>query len=352
MNSEIARIGANTEWNSKKIFDGVGFPGETKFQVGVDAGQTIGVIIDELTTAKLGKGFGGALVTHPTTPPSSETTQDSYTSHSESPPSVQTTDGVSASPGSDIDGDGDVDAIAIAAGQNSFKTFLNDGSGNFAFGSKVTGAPSGAIHVSHSEDPYAQNEDQALAVADIDGDGDADVITQRPGVGNLHTFLNDGAGNFSYGQQLSGAQAHSGNDEVAIEAADVDGDGDVDIIQKSSLSTSFITLLNDGNGNFSAGTTTNISAQVASPGNSVALSAGDVDGDGDIDLLLENEGQTGFFSYLNNGTGNFTFHTSSATSHSFSGGGISLGLGDIDGDGDLDVLRKWLWQQQHFSFHK
>ena len=147
----------------------------------VDAGQTIGVIIDELTTAKLGKGFGGALVTHPTTPPSAVTTQDSYTSHSESPPSVQTTDGVSASPGSDIDGDGDVDAIAIAAGQNSFKTFLNDGSGNFAFGSKVTGAPSGAIHVSHSEDPYAQNEDQALAVADIDGDGDADVITQRPG---------------------------------------------------------------------------------------------------------------------------------------------------------------------------
>ena len=341
MSSAIARIGANTEWNGKKIFDGVGFPGETKFQVGVDAGQTIGVVIDELTTAKLGEGFGGALVTHPTTPPSAVTTQDSFTSHSGTAPSAQTSAGVSASPGSDIDGDGDVDAIAIAEGKNSFKTFLNDGSGNFSFGSEVTGAPSGAIHVSHSEDPYAQTEDQALAVADIDGDGDADVITQRPGIGKLNTFLNDGAGNFSYRQQIGGAQTHAGTDEVSIEAADVDGDGDIDIIQKSSLSASFITLLNDGNGNFSAGTTTNISAQVASPGNSVALSAGDLDGDGDIDLLLENEGQNGFFSYLNNGTGNFTFHTSSATSHSFSGGGISLGLGDTDGDGDLDVLRKY-----------
>ena len=52
MLAEITRIGANTEWNEKKLFDGEGFPGETEFQVGANVSQTIGVTIDKLVTSE------------------------------------------------------------------------------------------------------------------------------------------------------------------------------------------------------------------------------------------------------------------------------------------------------------
>ena len=39
MKSEIARIGANTEWNGKKIFDGVGSPERQSFRSGLMLGD-------------------------------------------------------------------------------------------------------------------------------------------------------------------------------------------------------------------------------------------------------------------------------------------------------------------------
>ena len=130
MKSEIARIGANTEWNGKKIFDGIGFPGETKFQVGADAGQTIGVVIDKLAISELGKVTGTGFVAHPSVPPLAVTTADSFTSHPSTAPLAQSTPGTQASPGSDFDGDGDADIITW--NQNSAaRVYLNDGSGGF-----------------------------------------------------------------------------------------------------------------------------------------------------------------------------------------------------------------------------
>ncbi len=145
MLAEIARIGANTEWNEKKLFDGEGFPGETQFQVGANVSQTIGVTIDKLATSELGNVVGASgFSTHSTTPPSAVTTRDSYTSQSESAPSVETTAGVSASLGSDIDGDGDQDFLAWGQTVGIYK-YLNDSSGSF----------SGSLAVSHSANDAA-----------------------------------------------------------------------------------------------------------------------------------------------------------------------------------------------------
>ena len=83
MKSEIARIGANTEWNGKKIFDGVGFPGETKFQVGAISNQTIGVSIDKLETSELGKTTTTNVVdvAHDDSPPAVSFTANIFSPH-------------------------------------------------------------------------------------------------------------------------------------------------------------------------------------------------------------------------------------------------------------------------------
>ena len=339
MLAEIARIGANTEWNEKKLFDGEGFPGETEFQVGANVSQTIGVTIDKLVTSELGNVVGASgFSTHSTTPPSAVTTQDSYTSHSGTAPSVQTTAGVRASLGSDIDGDGDIDVIHFQYGHNTFRTFLNDGSGNFTYGSQPAGVPSGAIYRAYSGSHF----DLATASADIDGDGDVDILTHRSNVNYFHTYLNDGNGNFSYGAQISGLQSTSnGGADTAMELADIDGDGDFDLIQREGYSSSIITLINDGSGNFSAGSTIDISAQQNSPFGSLALAASDVDGDGDVDIVHQEHDSANVNTYINDGAGNFSFGTATQVYRSDSYAEVAIAAGDIDGDGDEDLMHDY-----------
>lgn len=60
----------------------------------------------------------------------------------------------------------------------------------------------------------------------------------------------------------------------------------------------------------------------------------DVDGDGDLDLLVNSIGG-GTRLFLNNGTGKFTEDTNSGLIRRF--GAMSMALADIDGDGDLDL---------------
>ncbi|MDB2653743.1 FG-GAP-like repeat-containing protein [Luminiphilus sp.] len=228
--AEIGRIGSATEWNGKTLFDGQGFPGTTKFQVGADAGDTFSVVIDKLATSELGTVTGGSFVSHASTPPSAVTTQDSFTSHAETAPSVQTTAGRAASLGSDFDGDGDVD-IALSREGGYVHTYLNDGSGDFTHvGSDSFGSYSG--------------DGRALAAGDFDGDGDVDIAAWREG-DCARTYLNDGSGDFTYlGGDTFGDTSGNGR---ALAAGDFDGDVDIAAWREGDYAR---TYLNDGSGDF------------------------------------------------------------------------------------------------------
>lgn len=151
------------------------------------------------------------------------------------------------------------------------------------------------------------------ASADIDGDGDLDLVAS----GML--WRNDLPAGFTnltatLPVQLSGHTL----------PFDCDGDGDVDLWNGFEGGPPSKLLRNNGSGQFTlAGTFQHPRA----------TAAGDIDGDGDLDLLV------GFSLtpmsperiLLNNGTGSFTPAPSLPT-------GAGLKLLDLEGDGDLDLL--------------
>ena len=167
----------------------------------------------------------------------------------------------------DLDGDGDMDAFF----GNSFSArdadptmsrdepntvWLNDGRGGF----------------SDSGQRLGELGTTAIALGDVDGDGDLDAFTGHNGPSEV--WLNDGAANFSdSGQRLGDGLARF----VFLEDVDVDGDLDA-LVEGSSWRGSVRLWLNDGAGRFTPG------GRVTYPSD-CAAAPGDVDGDGDIDII-------------------------------------------------------------------
>ncbi|PMB53186.1 hypothetical protein CEN39_05865 [Fischerella thermalis CCMEE 5201] len=83
-------------------------------------------------------------------------------------------------------------------------------------------------------------------------------------------------------QALEAINYNVGNVPKAVESADLDGDGDQDLIVANHFSNNVSLMLNNGQGMFSL--LTNISV-----GNRpVSIAAGDLDNDGDLDFAVAN----------------------------------------------------------------
>ncbi len=176
---------------------------------------------------------------------------------------------------------------------------------------------------------------RALIAADIDGDGIMDLVSGSTGDGKVAWYKNDGLGNFST-QNIIINGVTGGVLEVV--ASDVDGDGDLDIV--ASLECCSVAWFKNLNGLGAFGPRQNI-ASVANP---TSISLADMDGDGDMDIVtnanLENQYIRILWMKNLNGLGTFgapqiiyTFTPEmnySAVSH--------VAIADMDGDGDNDIL--------------
>lgn len=183
--------------------------------------------------------------------------------------------------------------------------------------------------------PFEQLGYSMAAFSDVDGDGDQDLlISGRIGfttyTGNL--YLNDGQGNFSAAANSPIIKAAFGD----ISFGDVDNDGDEDVFVNGAISSNEIVAklyLNDGQGNFSEVSNT----PFAPVGGASAFA--DIDNDGDLDLALGgspvNGGTRVVKLYTNDGAGTF----SEVPNTSFTGvASCDIGFSDVDGDGDQDMV--------------
>ena len=163
----------------------------------------------------------------------------------------------------------------------------------------------------------------SVAMADVDKDGDLDMLVANGDDNTVSVRLNDGGGRFSGGTAIS-----AGIGPSFVKAADVDRDGDLDVIVANRDSATVSVRLNDGRGVFSGGTDIRMGLAPLS----VAMA--DVDRDGDLDMLALSQGDSVVSVHLNDGQGRF----SSGTNFSAGFDPYALAVADVDRDGDLDML--------------
>jgi len=220
----------------------------------------------------------------------------------------------------DIDGDGDIDAVAGNWGQAN-RLYLNNGTTDPFAG--VTG-----INISDHAD-----ETDSITLADVDDDGDIDVIvgngTQVGQVNRL--YVNNGNTNpFAHITAIDIPDDVHSTRSIALE--DVDLDGDIDIVAGNWGHANRF-YLNDGSTDPLSFTGINVSDN-ANNTESIALT--DVDGDGHIDVVSGNRDQVNRL-YLNDGSTDplsFTGNYISSDTHST----WSIASGDVNGDGHIDIV--------------
>ncbi len=222
----------------------------------------------------------------------------------------------------DLDIDGDMDVVGCSKDADDVAWYENDGSQNFT---------------KHIIDPDFQGG-RCVVVSDIDSDGDMDVVGAGEGYsydGIISWWENDGAQNFTEHLIIDFFE-----NAYAVDAVDIDGDNDIDLLGVSNWGHEVSWWENDGNRGF---TQHWVASNFRYP---YSVAGVDLDRDGDMDVVagaayeevswFENIGDQVFIRHM--------------ISHVDSCFATSLDLVDFDGDNDLDILTNDLWHHKVYCF--
>lgn len=274
----------------------------------------------------------------------------------------------------DFDNDGDLDLVISNTGKfwegTSVQYFKNDGNGTFtAFGQFAAGnGPTGLtaadfnndgfIDVATAHDAYIESANtfavllnaggngfqspqiyttlggtRQIAAGDIDGDSDADLIVAHES--NRMTIHRNNGGTFVQVATLLGPSSGSIPEQPMVHAADIDLDGDIDLLfantDTGSTSRGAMGIYrNDGTGSF--GSPEVIQFTPFSTG-AVGFQTGDVTGDGWPDIVATCDRSQMWMLLRSNGSGGFLapreFHAGEDPH--------SAEITDLNGDGLLDI---------------
>jgi len=230
----------------------------------------------------------------------------------------------------DINNDGSLDIFGCHDNAAS-RIWLNDGNGALTYNNYINFATTPSSDMSGN---------YGSTWTDFDNDGDVDLyITKcRQGVNDPNDprrwnrlFVNNGSNSYSDLAATFGVQ--NKEQSWASDFADIDNDGDLDLITVNHSTTAQL-FLNNGTGQY-----TNATAGGGLEFNNFFLQSKceDLDNDGFIDLLCVE----GNFYFHNDGDGTFTRVTNllphPTTNHNLH----SFALGDMDHDGAIDIYASY-----------
>ncbi len=228
----------------------------------------------------------------------------------------------------DLDGDGDLDLSVAHFGYDRGETRWLEKTGPWQYASHPLQALSGPINAE---------------IADIDGDRDLDIVTLvSQEWEEIYVFVNDGRGAFTPQRIFGASNEDFGSSWISL--ADLDRDGDPDVVYSNGDAFDYATtsgrnwnglqwLENTGGARFTYHRIADI------PGAS-SPQAADLDGDGDLDIAVVSaynawsDPQAQSLLWLeNDGRQAFTLHDVTNTPTHL----LTLAIGDLNGDGRPDL---------------
>jgi|GEM_PF-5377835 len=229
----------------------------------------------------------------------------------------------------DADGNGTPDVLLFGTtDSNDADTFttwyMNDGSGNLT---AAAGLPSVPLYLNYQA--------PVMKAVDLDQDGKLDILEFRGGIWYWHALA---GGGFEEPVQLL-ANTPLYTNILNGDIADVDGDGDLDIVGYVTGTSDHVLSFMENNGS-------NVfSAPQAIPGGedySGSIKLWDIDEDGDLDVFATTGGNGGEGAWFENVDGSFT------VKHALGPYANSL-VEDFDMDGDLDLATN-VYNADQFQF--
>jgi uncharacterized delta-60 repeat protein len=265
----------------------------------------------------------------------------------------------------DVNGDSKPDIVApeSGAGGSSVDVYLNQGDGTFGAAQNFSASASDGLSASQ---PYS------VAVADVTGDGNVDIITANFG-GTMSILPGNGDGTFGAASVFStGSESNGivvtdlngdslpdiavanrgtnsvsvffnnfdhifttpvdfavGSEPISVGSADFNHDNLPDLFTANVGDNTVSVLLNTGDGTFATAVNPSV------PGGPNDAITGDFNGDGNPDIAVADVNSTSFSVILGNGSGGFS---APITSNIFSSGGpASLATADFNGDDIPDI---------------
>jgi hypothetical protein len=212
----------------------------------------------------------------------------------------------------DLNGDHIPDLLVPSANPDAMNAYLGKGDGTFALKSST---PLPAVGF--------------VAVADFNQDGKLDFATSA----NLWA-LGNGDGTFQTPVPLVANPPETGFNNIA--AGDVNGDGWPDLVLTSgSEATATIwVLLNNQHGGFTQSTILTCQNSFTTPCDPSEVLLADLNGDGNLDLIVGEVSLGGVVVYLGDGHGGFT--QKQALNDALAAPGPIM-VGDVNGDGIPDI---------------
>ncbi len=280
----------------------------------------------------------------------------------------------------DSSGDGNLDLVAVDSGNpGSVWTLLGDGAGNFAAATSIVlpGQAGGnlifgdfngdglldfadndftsaqmTVYLALPSSQFATGVSSTTpdsvydacgsTVGDLNGDGFPEIVSANCADGTITIYANNGDGTFQQGVYYDTANVPSGSASsvpysvpTAVTIADVNGDGNADIIATNFYASDVTVLFGNGDA----------TVQVPNFGYttggypSTAAVVADFNGDGLLDILVADDIYS--FSYMK-GYGDGTFRAAldfyTPTTDNGEAYGWDIATGDFNGDGFTDVV--------------